>query len=58
MNYSDSSYKSINSGSDITVGGVTGKFGLQYEQKVAEAEAEKKQIIKGLCLSLLRSGIH
>jgi hypothetical protein len=36
MNYSDSSYKSINSGSDITVGGVTGKFGLQYEQKVAD----------------------
>ena len=36
MNYSDSSYKSINSGSDITVGGVTGKFGLQYEQKLVD----------------------
>ena len=36
MNYSDTSYKSINSGSDITVGGVTGKFGLQYEKKVAD----------------------
>ena len=36
MNYSDSSYKSINSGSDITVGGITGKFGLQYEQKVVD----------------------
>ena len=35
MNYSDTSYKSINSGSDIAIGGVTGKFGLQYEQKIA-----------------------
>ena len=35
MNYSDASYKSINSGSDLAVRGATGKFGLQYEQKVA-----------------------
>ena len=33
MNYSDASYKSINSGSDLSINGVTGKFGLQYEQK-------------------------
>ena len=35
MDYHDSSYKSINSGSDLSLSGVTGKFGLQYEQKVA-----------------------
>ena len=35
MDYSDLSYKSINSGSELAVRGVTGKFGLQYEQKVA-----------------------
>ena len=35
MNYSDASYKSINSGSEIAIRGVTGKFGLQYEQKIA-----------------------
>jgi hypothetical protein len=34
MNYSNSSYRSINSGSDIVVNGTTGKFGLQYEQKL------------------------
>lgn len=33
MNYSNSSYRSLNSGNDLTVRGVTGKFGLQYEQK-------------------------
>ena len=36
MIYSDSSYKSINSGSDLSVSGVTGKFGLQYEQKFSK----------------------
>lgn len=35
MNYSDNSYRSLNSGSELTVRGVTGKFGLQYEQKIA-----------------------
>ena len=34
MDYSNSSYRSINSGSDIVVNGTTGKFGLQYEQKL------------------------
>ena len=34
MNYSDASYRSINSGSDLAIRGVTGKFGLQYEQKL------------------------
>jgi hypothetical protein len=34
MNYSNSSYRSLNSGSDLTIRGVTGKFGLQYEQKL------------------------
>ena len=34
MNYSNSSYRSINSGSDLTMRGVTGKFGLQYEQNL------------------------
>ena len=34
MDYSDDSYRSLNSGSEITVRGVTGKFGLQYEQKL------------------------
>ena len=33
MNYSNSSYRSINSGNEIMVRGLTGKFGLQYEQK-------------------------
>ena len=34
MNYSNSSYRSVNSGSEISLNGVTGKFGLQYEQKL------------------------
>ncbi len=34
MNYSSSSYRSLNSGSDLMVRGTTGKFGLQYEQKL------------------------
>ncbi len=32
MNYEDDSYRSLNSGSELTVRGLTGKFGLQYEQ--------------------------
>ena len=35
MDYANTSYRSINSGNDIAVRGITGKFGLQYEQKVA-----------------------
>ena len=34
MNFSDASYRSLNSGHDLTVRGVTGKFGVQYEQKL------------------------
>ncbi len=34
MNYSDDSYRSLNSGSELSVNGVTGKFGLQYEQEI------------------------
>ena len=34
MDYSNSSYRSINSGADLFVNGTTGKFGLQYEQKL------------------------
>lgn len=34
MDYSDASYRSINSGSDLAIRGVTGKFGIQYEQKL------------------------
>ena len=34
MNYSNSSYRSINSGSELTLRGFTGKFGLQYEQEL------------------------
>ena len=34
MNFSDESYISLNSGSDLALNGVTGKFGLQYEQKL------------------------
>lgn len=36
MNYSDASYRSLNSGSELTVRGMTGKFGLQYEQKLGD----------------------
>jgi hypothetical protein len=35
MDYSNSSYRSINGGSDMFITGTTGKFGLQYEQKIA-----------------------
>ena len=34
MDYSNSSYRSLNSGHDLMVRGVTGKFGIQYEQKL------------------------
>ena len=34
MDYFDDSYRSLNSGSELTIRGVTGKFGLQYEQKL------------------------
>ena len=34
MDYSDNSYRSLNSGNEITVRGTTGKCGLQYEQKL------------------------
>ena len=34
MNYSSSSYRSLNSGSELSLNGLTGKFGLQYEQKL------------------------
>ena len=32
--FSDESYRSMNSGSELSINGVTGKFGLQYEQKL------------------------
>jgi hypothetical protein len=35
MNYSDDSYRSVNAGNELSLRGVTGKFGLQYEQKIA-----------------------
>ena len=34
MDYANTSYRSINSGNDIAVRGITGKFGIQYEQKL------------------------
>ena len=34
MNYSDDSYRSVNAGSELALRGITGKFGLQYEQKL------------------------
>ena len=34
MDYTDQSYRSLNSGSELTIRGLTGKFGLQYEQKL------------------------
>ena len=34
MDYANSSYRSLNSGSELTVRGLTGKFGLQYEQNL------------------------
>ena len=34
MNYSNSSYRSLNSGNELSLKAFTGKFGLQYEQKL------------------------
>lgn len=34
MNYSNSSYRSINGGNKLVVNALTGKFGVQYEQKL------------------------
>lgn len=34
MDYADASYRSLNSGTEMAVNGTTGKFGLQYEQKL------------------------
>lgn len=34
MNYSDDSFRSVNTGHELSLNGVTGKFGLQYEQKL------------------------
>ena len=35
MTYDDASYRSLNSGSELTIRGVTGKFGVQYERKLS-----------------------
>ena len=35
MDYSNSSYRSLNSGNDLAIRAATGKFGIQYEQKIA-----------------------
>ena len=35
MDYSNSSYRSLNSGNDLSLRAATGKFGIQYEQKIA-----------------------
>ena len=34
MNYSNASFRSVNAGNEIMARGLTGKFGLQYEQKL------------------------
>ena len=34
MDYSNNSYRSLNSGNDLTISAFTGKFGLQYDQKL------------------------
>lgn len=34
MNYSDASFRSVNAGNEMMLRGLTGKFGLQYEQKL------------------------
>ena len=36
MNYSNSSYRSINSGNELNLNAFTGKFGIQYEQKIKD----------------------
>ena len=35
MDYSNSSYRSLNSGNDLAIRAATGKFGIQYEQNIA-----------------------
>ena len=35
MDYSNSSYRSVNSGNDLMVRGTTGKFGLQYDIRIS-----------------------
>ena len=34
MDYTNNSYRSVNSGNELSLNGTTGKFGLQYEQKL------------------------
>jgi hypothetical protein len=34
MDYSNSSYRSVNTGNELSLNATTGKFGLQYEQKL------------------------
>ena len=34
MDYSNNSYRSVNTGNELSINGATGKFGLQYEQKL------------------------
>ncbi len=34
MDYANSSYRSLNSGNDLSLNAFTGKFGIQYEQKI------------------------
>ena len=36
LDYADESYRSMNSGSELSLRGITGKFGLQYEQKLGD----------------------
>ncbi len=36
MIYSNSSFRSVNAGHELSLRGVTGKFGLQYEQKLGD----------------------
>ncbi|MBQ7810942.1 MAG: hypothetical protein IJ394_00130 [Bacteroidales bacterium] len=36
MNYSNDSYRSVNTGHELALRGTTGKFGLQYEQKLGK----------------------
>ena len=36
MDYANTSYRSVNSGNELSVSVLTGKFGLQYEQKLSE----------------------
>ena len=36
MDYANTSYRSVNSGNELSVSALTGKFGLQYEQKLSE----------------------